>query len=70
MFVNCVCYVTVSHLFGSLHSHFYYGRKLADRVQQFIGEVIDKQEERTDDPIMSQVNYTSHVCVEKGYFLP
>ena len=32
-----------------------YGRKLADQVQQFIGGLLVGQEERTDDPIVSQV---------------
>ena len=31
------------------------GRKLADQVQQFIGGLLVGQEERTDDPIVSQV---------------
>ena len=31
------------------------GRKLADQVQGFIGELLVGQEERTDDPIMAQV---------------
>lgn len=32
-----------------------FGRKLADQVQGFVGELLVGQEERTDDPIVAQV---------------
>ena len=45
------------------------GRKLADQVQQFIGGLLVGQEERTDDPIVSQVCLSISVCVHVYMFV-